>query len=464
MLWEEQRLTLIAQRLSYSIAKHPGAIMKTTNIVHADLHKNWSEVAPVDRLASFKNLPLADAQEFYRELSTRCQYEIISKLPKGEQTVWLRILDPDDAADLLQETDEQDERAELLALLDASTRDDVLALLKYREDVAGGLMSPRFARVRPDLTVSEALTYVRKQALGAIETVYTVYVLDSEQHLLGVTSLRTLFGSDPQRKIKDIMRSNVISVSEDADQELLSRLFAEHDLIAVPVIDSQNRMKGIVTIDDIVDVVQELATEDIQKMGGSEALGAPYLELPLMQMIKKRAGWLVVLFLGEMLTANAMGFFEGEIARAVVLALFIPLIISSGGNAGSQASTIVIRAMALNELRLGDWWRVMRRELASGLGLGLILGSIGMIRIVIWQQLFHTYGPHYFLIALTVASALVGIVSWGTLAGSLLPFLLRRAGFDPASASTPFVATLVDVTGLVIYFSLASWILKGTLL
>lgn len=438
--------------------------MSTKSVVYSSqLHNQWPEISTSDRVSSFKSLPLADAQQFFRELSTRHQYEILVNLPEREQTLWMRLLDPDDASDLIQESSAKD-RERLLGLLDEVTRDDVQALLKYREDVAGGLMSPRFARVRPDMTVSEALTYVRKQALEATETVYTVYVLDAEQHLLGVSSLRQLFASEPQQVVSDIMRTNVVTTAEDVDQEKLSKLFAEHDLIAIPVIDSENRMKGIVTIDDIVDVVQEEATEDIQKMGGSEALGAPYLEMSFWQMLKKRAGWLTVLFLGEMLTANAMGHFEDEIARAVVLSLFIPLIISSGGNAGSQASTIIIRAMALGEVRLGDWFKVMHRELVTGLSLGCILGAIGLVRIVVWQEFFHSYGPHWWLIGLTVGVSLIGIVLWGTVAGSLLPFALRRVGFDPASASTPFVATLVDVTGLIIYFTVASWILRGTLL
>ncbi len=431
--------------------------------LYNDLHVQWVEASVPERVSYFKALPLADAQEFFQELSTRNQCEVITNLSHREQMVWLRILDPDDAADLLQEVSEE-ERERLLSLLDVATRNEVQALLKYREDVAGGLMSPRFARVRPEMTVSEALSYVRKQASGATETVYAVYVLDFHQHLLGVISLRTLFGAEPQQLIRDIMRSNVVAASDNDDQEMLSRLFAEHDLIAIPIVDAENRMKGIVTIDDIVDVVEEEATEDIQKIGGSEALGAPYMQISFARMIQKRAGWLTVLFLGEMLTANAMGHFEGEIAKAVVLALFVPLIISSGGNAGSQASTIIIRAMALQEVRLTDWWRVMRRELAIGIVLGGILGTIGLARILIWEHFFHTYGPHYQLIALTVALSLVGIVLWGTVAGSLLPFILRRVGFDPASASTPFVATLVDVTGLVIYFNVASIILRGTLL
>ena len=260
------------------------------------------------------------------------------------------------------------------------------------------------------------------------------------------------------------MSEDVVTVREDTDQEAVSRLFARHDLVAVPVVDAGGHMKGIVTADDIVDVVQEEATEDIQRLGGTEVLGAPYLHMSLPAMIKKRAGWLAALFLGEMLTATAMARYEDQIARAVVLALFVPLIISSGGNSGSQATTLVIRAMALGEVRLRDWWRVAHREVASGLGLGVILGSIGVARILVWQRAFHTYGPHAGSVAATVGLSLVGVVLWGCLAGSMLPFLLRRLGLDPASASAPFVATLVDVSGLIIYFTVAGIVLGGTLL
>jgi magnesium transporter len=248
------------------------------------------------------------------------------------------------------------------------------------------------------------------------------------------------------------------------DQEALGRLFANSRFLAIPIVDDERRLKGIVTLDDIVDVVQEEATEDIQRIGGMDALDAPYLQIGLGRMLRKRAGWLSALFLGEMLTATAMGYFEDEIARAVVLALFVPLIISSGGNSGSQATTLVIRAMALGEVKLRDWWRVVRREAFAGIGLGAILGAIGMTRILLWEGLFHTYGEHAFLVALTVGLSLIGVVLWGTLSGSMLPFVLRRIGFDPASASAPFVATLVDVSGLVIYFSVATVILRGTLL
>jgi magnesium transporter len=261
-----------------------------------------------------------------------------------------------------------------------------------------------------------------------------------------------------------VMSTDLITVTTETDQEAVSRLFGEHGLIAIPVVDADGRMKGIVTVDDIVDVVEEEATEDIQKLGGTAALEEPYLQTPFLTMVRKRAGWLCALFLSEMLTTNAMSHFEHEIDKAVVLAIFVPLIISSGGNSGSQACTLVIRAMALGEVRLRDWYRVVRRELASGVTLGLILGCIGFLRIIVWPGHATLYTVHFLLVAITVGGSLVGIVLWGTVAGSMLPFILRRIGFDPASASAPFVATLVDVSGLVIYFSLASIVLRGTLL
>jgi magnesium transporter len=324
-------------------------------------------------------------------------------------------------------------------------------------------MSPRFARLRPEMFVDEGIAYLRRQA-PTLETVYYIFVLDPEQRLLGVVSFRELFSAAPNLTVQDIMHPDVVTAHEHMDQETLGRLFAVHRFLAIPVVDDEHRVKGIVTMDDIVDVVQEEATEDIQKLGGMAALEAPYLEISLGQMVRKRAGWLSALFLGEMLTATAMSYFEEEIARAVILALFVPLIISSGGNSGSQATTLVIRAMALGEIELRDWWRVIRRELVSGLSLGAILGSIGVIRIVVWHVAFGVYGSHYLLVAWTVGASLVGVVLWGTLAGSTLPFILRRLGFDPASASAPFVATLVDVSGLLIYFSTATLILSGTLL
>lgn len=428
-----------------------------------ELREAWPLLLTADRVEFFKQLPQEDAEEFFFSLQAREQLELLMALKPAERRTWMRLLEPDDAADVIQEAPPE-ERDGLLALLDETTRKEVSALLAYAEDEAGGLMNPRFARVRPDMTVDEAISYLRKQARERVETIYYAYVLDAQQHLLGVVSFRELFSAQGNKKIRDVMRTDVISVPEDMDQEAVSRLLAQYDLMAIPVVDSEGRMKGIVTVDDIVDVVQEVATEDIQKIGGMEALDAPYLRIEFWRMIKKRAGWLSALFLGEMLTATAMSYYEHEIARAVVLALFIPLIISSGGNSGSQASTLVVRAMALEEIRLRDWWRVLFREFLAGIALGVILGTIGLMRILLWPSKQAVYGEHYLLVGLTVACSLIGVVTFGTLAGSALPFILRRLGFDPASASAPFVATLVDVSGLVIYFTIASLILKGTLL
>jgi magnesium transporter len=428
-----------------------------------DLREAWLLLDPEDRVYGFRSLDPAEADDFFLSLTTRDQRDLVLHLPVGERRLWLRILPPDDAADLLQDVPE-DERAELLAQLDQATQHDVRALLAYAEDDAGGLMNPRFARVRPEMSAEEAISYIRRQIKEQPGSLNYAYVLDADQHLLGVVSFRQLFGMTPESKIKDVMRTSVVTVPEGMDQEEVSRLFAQHHLIAIPVLDERGRMKGVVTADDIVEVVREEATEDIQKIGGTAVLGAPYLQVGIMGMIRRRAGWLSALFLGEMLTATAMTYFQDEIAKAVVLALFLPLVISSGGNSGSQATTLVIRAMALGELRLRDWWRVVRREFFSGLGLGLILGTIGVIRILTWQSIFHTYGSHGIIVAITVGLSLVGVVLWGTLSGSVLPFLLKRLGFDPASASAPFVATFVDVTGLIIYFNVARMIMRGTLL
>ncbi len=429
----------------------------------SDLKEAWTLLVPSDRLESFRALERTQAEDFFLSLSAHDQAELLLGLPPAERRSWIRLLAPDDAADLVQEVPVE-EREGLLSLLDEPTRQEVNGLLAYAEDDAGGLMNPRYARLRPDMTVDEAITYLRRHAVERAETLTYAYVLSPDNKLLGVVSYRDLITAKPDQKIEAIMRTNLVTVPEQMDQEELSRLFATHRFMAFPVVDSPGRMKGIVTLDDIVDVVREEATEDIQKIGGTAALDAPYLRVGIGHMIRKRAGWLAVLFLGESLTATAMGYFEAEIARAVVLALFVPLVISSGGNSGSQATTLVIRAMALGEVKLRDWWRVMHREILSGLGLGAILAAIGIGRILIWQSLFHTYGAHHFLIAMTVASSLVGVVLWGSLVGSMLPFALRRFGLDPATASAPFVATLVDVTGLIIYFSMAKVILSGTLL
>ncbi len=338
-----------------------------------------------------------------------------------------------------------------------------LAASPYPEDEAGALMHAGYVRVSPDITVEEAIAEIRQQA-GQVEMIYYAYVLDESQRLIGVVSFRELLSAERSRKVRELMRTDYVFVLEDADQETVAQLLAKRRLLAVPVLDQDGHMLGIITSADVAGLIQQEAGEDIVKIGGMEALDGPYLEVTFGQMVRKRAGWLAILFVGEMLTATAMGFFSAEIERAVVLALFIPLIISSGGNSGSQATTLVIRAMALGEIRLRDWWRVIRRELAAGVTLGTILGVIGISRILLWHTLRGTYGPHYLVVALTIGCSLVGVVMFGTTAGSMLPFLLRRCGLDPASASAPFVATLVDVTGLIIYFSVANVILRGILL
>lgn len=430
-----------------------------------ELEEAWQILSTEDRVEGFELLSREDAEEFLLNLSPYEQAMLLASLPLVERRLWMRSYEPDDAADLLQEAPAE-LRDELLSLLDELARREVRALLAYAEDEAGGLMSPRYSRVRPDMTVEEALRYLRRQSRDRTALIYYAYVLDAEQHLLGVVSFRSLFAATGEVLVRDLMVTvdDLVTISEETDQEEVSQMFSRYDLIAIPVVDGERRMKGIVTFDDVADVAEEEATEDIQKLGGQAALEEPYLQIGFWEMVKKRAGWLSALFLGEMLTATAMAFYEKEIDKAVVLAVFLPLIISSGGNSGSQASTLVVRAMALGEVRLRDWWRVIRRELSAGLVLGGVLAVIGFLRIVAWQKVFHSYGQHYLLVAATVAFSLVGVVLFGTICGSMLPLFLRRLGFDPASASAPFVATLVDVTGLVIYFTMASLLLRGTLL
>ncbi len=416
-----------------------------------------------ERLEGFAMLSANEAADFFLALSTHDQAGLLQELGPERSRPWVRLLAPDDAADVLQSMEPRD-RPPFLALLDMAALGEVTALMAYAEDAAGGVMNPRYMRLRPEISGEVAIRYLRRQAIRGIEVIDYAYVLAPDMRLLGVVSFRELFAAPPERLVSDIMHTDLVTVTDETDQEAVAHLLIEEGLLAIPVVDAEGRMKGVVTADDVVGVVQEEATEDIQKIGGSEALDEPYLQIGFAGMVRKRGRWLAVLFVGEMLTATAMGFFEKEIARAVILALFVPLIISSGGNSGSQAATLVIRAMALGEVRLRDWWRVARRELLTGLALGLLLGVIGLVRILVWQAVGQVYGEHYLLVALTVAGSLLGVIMFGTLAGSMLPFVLRRFGADPASASAPFVATLVDVTGLVIYFTVARVLLGGTLL
>ncbi|MBZ5675327.1 MAG: magnesium transporter [Acidobacteriia bacterium] len=394
-------------------------------------------------------------------MSARDPIELVLSMPEEERRIWLRALAPDDAADLIQGAPHEEHPA-LLAALDPWPRAEVSALLAYKEDEAGGLMNPRFARLRPEMEIDEAIAYLRRQA-GQVETIYYAYVLDTDQRLLGTVSLRDLLSARRDQHVRQLMRRNYQSVLEHERQEAVAKLMSDHRLLAIPVLDKSRVMQGIVTIDDAMQAGRESADEQLQKVGGMEALEGAYLDTTFRKMFRKRAGWLSALFLGEMLTATAIGFYEREITQVVMLAFFIPLIISSGGNSGSQAATLVIRAMALGEVHLLHWWRVLRRELLCGIGLGTALCAIGMTRIVIWHGISGAYGEHFARLALTVGTSLIGVVLFGTLTGSMLPLMLRACRFDPASASAPAVATLVDVTGLVIYFSMAKVFMLGVL-
>ena len=392
-------------------------------------------------------------------MQVRDPVELVLSMPEEERRAWLRALAPDDTADLIQSAP-REERSALLAALDPWPRAEVSALLAYKEDEAGGLMNPRFARLRSEMDIDEAIAYLRRQA-GQVETIYYAYVLDTDQRLLGIVSLRDLLSARRNQHVHQVMRRRFQSVLENERQEAVAKMMTDHRLLAIPVLDPSGVMCGIVTIDDAMLAAREGASREVQKIGGTEALDTPCLDTTVRTMLRKRAGWLSVLFLGEMLTATAMGFFEKEIARAVVLALFIPLIISSGGNSGSQATTLIIRAMALGEVRPRQWWRVLLRELLSGIGLGAILCSLGIARILIWHGASGAYGEQFARIALVIGASLIGVVMFGTIIGAMLPLILRAFKFDPASASAPAVATIVDVSGLVIYFSIAKMLLLG---
>ncbi|MGH7516234.1 MAG: magnesium transporter [Gemmatimonadales bacterium] len=410
-------------------------------------------------------LPFHRAVQVFDEPQLQRRGELVGGMETGRATPLIEALSADQQVELFRElTDEA--RARLIHLLAAPTREVLNLLLRFPPHTAGGIMTTEFVGVPSTWTAEQVKTHIREVA-AAKETVYAIYVLDPrDQRLVRVVSLRDIMLAEPDRRVLEVGESRKpVTVKPLTDREEVARLISKYDLLAIPVLDDGGHVLGIVTVDDVIDALVRESTEDVQKFGGMEALDEPYMHIGLPKMVRKRAGWLAALFIGEMLTATAMGRFEHEISQAVVLALFIPLIISSGGNSGSQATSLIIRAMALREVTLRDWWRVAFRELPAGLALGSILGLIGVTRILLWQEFgWYDYGPHYALVALTVGISLVGVVVFGSLTGSMLPFLLRRLGFDPASASAPFVATLVDVTGVVIYFTVALALLRGTLL
>jgi magnesium transporter len=432
------------------------------NRTPSDLAWLLTDLSIEDQVIVFRVLPRNVAASTFEYLSQEAQEVLLKAMAQEDVASLLNNMAPDDRTMFLEELPASVTQ-HLLALLTPDERAVALTLLGYPEGSIGRLMTPDYIAVREHWTVQEVLDYIRVHGQDS-ETLNVIYVVDDHGVLIDDIRIRDFLLTALTNKVSDLMDRRFVALKAGEAQGAAVSVFRREDRSALPVTDSAGVLIGIVTIDDVLDVAEAAATKEIQRIGGSEALDEPYMRISFPRMIQKRAGWLTALFLGEMLTATAMGFFEQEIARAVVLALFVPLIISSGGNSGSQASTLVIRAIALGEVQLQDWWRVMRREIAAGLALGGILGTIGFLRITVWSAFSTLYGPHWLLVAVTVGMALVGVVLWGTLIGSLLPFLLRRLGFDPATSSAPFVATLVDVTGLVIYFSVGLLMLRGTVL
>jgi magnesium transporter len=413
-------------------------------------------------LLVFKAIDRDVAFAAYELLDVNFQIALLDLLPNKLVTLIINDMSPDKRTALFQELDNEMLNKHL-KLLTLSERTVALNLLGYPENSIGRLMTPDYIAVKADWTINDVLSYIRKYGENS-ETLNVIYIIDDKGILIDDIKVREILIADPQTKLQEIIDGRYTALSVLDDEEVAINVFSKTNRVALPVIDKNGLLLGIVTMDDVLRLSKEEDTEDIQKLGGVEALEEPYMDVPIPLMIRKRAVWLIVLFFGELLTASAMAFFEDEIAKAVVLALFVPLIVSSGGNSGSQAATLIIRAMALGEITIKDWWNVLKRELISGFALGCILAIIGFIRIGLWNYFTHVYGDYWLGIAATVSFSLLGIVVWGTLMGSMLPIALKKLGADPATSSAPFVATLVDVTGLVIYFTFALLFLKGTLL
>jgi magnesium transporter len=465
-LHEKPLAALVAPDILDLLEESPGAIAAETEEMHpADL-ADVAKLLPRDKVRAFlASLPAARGADVLEYLDEELRSEFLEEIPTEQAAALVSQMTPDDRTDVLESIDE-DVAEEIVSELPREAREETERLLRFEPDTAGGLMTTEFVSVSADMTVDAALDAVRVLARsGRREATYAIYATDREGRLSGVLSLRELLAAQPGAMISDIAWTEVASLPPSASREEVAQTTAKYDLVAVPIVSESGHVMGVVTVDDVIDAMQEVQTEDIQKMGGMQALDEPYTSISFWGMIRKRGGWLCLLFLGELLTASAMQSFEEELQRALVLSLFVPLIVSSGGNSGSQATSLIIRALALGELGVKDWWRVAVRELPTGLTLGLILGLMGFVRIVLWQQMgLYDYGPFYVLLGLTVGIAVVGVVAFGSLIGSMLPFALRRFGLDPASASAPFVATLVDVTGVVIYFLVAILLLRGTLL
>jgi magnesium transporter len=409
------------------------------------------------------NMSIHRASKVFKILDLSIQKKIIKELPPNKTAELLNELPADDRTDFLEELPNTTIR-DLIKLLNPEERRVTLSLLGYPEDSVGRLMTPDYVYVYSNNTIAEVFETIRKWGKNS-ETIDVIYVINKQGELLDDLRIRDVILSSPEKTVEELMDDRVVALNVNDDQEHANNVFKMNNRVALPVTDENNKLLGIVTIDDMLWVANEEFSEDMQKMGGTEALTEPYLDTPLMSLFRKRVGWLVILFLGELLTASVMGHFEGELKRAIVLTLFIPLIISSGGNSGSQASTLIIQAMAVGDIKIANWWLVLRREIISGILLGSVLGLLGFIRVLIWHNIFpNVYGEHFILIGLVVGISLMGVVLWGTLSGSMLPILLKKLGADPAVSSAPFVATLVDVTGLLIYFFTAYFFLQGLLL
>jgi len=428
----------------------------------ADLADLIFELPEHEQVIIFRLLSTELAADTFEHLDFDVQDQLLKAMGKGEVTAILNEMSPDDRTALLEELPSSAAK-QLIHLLNTEERKTALTLLGYPENSVGRLMTPDYIAVKPEWTIEESLKYIRENGRDS-ETLNVVYVLDEKGKLIDDIKIREFILASPDKKVIDLMDESFVALNVNDDQEKSVELFKKYDRVALPVVDNSGILIGIVTVDDVLDVAEEEATEDIQKIAGVAALEEPFPTISILSMVRKRAIWLTILFVAQILTAIAMGFFENELSRAVVLSIFIPLVISSGGNSGSQAATLVIRAMAVGEINLSDWWLIMRREILSGLLLGGILGAIGFLQVAILANLFHVISSYWFLIGITVLISLVGIVLWGTISGSMLPFILKKLGADPATSSAPLIATLCDVTGLVIYFTVAILVLSGTLL
>ncbi|WP_185867058.1 magnesium transporter [Blattabacterium cuenoti] len=421
---------------------------------------------PNDVIKIFSLLKLCKAISIFRVLDLPIKKKIIKGLPSIKKMELLNNLSVDDRVSFFKKIPKRILK-DLIKYLNSEEKCKTLVSLGYPENSVGRLIIPYYLAVQKTWSVQEVLDYIRKEVKNS-DVIEIIYIVDQKGKLIDDIKIREFLLVDPNTKVYDLINSdkkNTATLNITNTEEEASKIFSLSNRVSLPVIDDKNFLLGIVTVDDILWVLNENYREDFQKIGGMEVLDQSYLNVPLYKLIKKRAGWLILLFIGEMLTTTVMQEFSSVIEKAVVLALFIPLVVSSGGNSGSQAASLIIQAMALGEVKIKDWWIVMRREIICGFFLGSILGLTGFIRVVAWHKInLFNYGTHWILVGFTVFLSLIGVVLWGTLSGSMLPFIIKKLRGDPASSSAPFVATLVDVVGLIIYFSMSYLLLHGTLL